>query len=149
MAGQLAAVAALLAKETLAPDEAAALVDGVTGHAHALLRHIDAENSVLLPESEQRLRRAGVLELPDRPLAEEERGRPRGRRRRGRSSATRRSTTAARCAAKAAPSVPRTAPRATASSASGGATTEFGTTSSTGSAERAPASLVDTPGEHP
>lgn len=73
MAGQLAAVAALLAKETLAPDEAAALVDGVTGYAHALLRHIDAENSVLLPESEQRLRRAGVLELPDRPLAEEER----------------------------------------------------------------------------
>jgi hemerythrin-like domain-containing protein len=73
MAGQLEAAATLLVRETLAPDEAAALVELVTGYAHALLRHIDAENSVLLPESEERLRRAGVFELADRPLADEER----------------------------------------------------------------------------
>ena len=34
-----------------------------TRYSHALWRHIDAENSVLLPEAEARLRRAGTLEL--------------------------------------------------------------------------------------
>ena len=39
----------------------------------ALLHHIDAENSVLFPESETRLRRAGINELPDRlPDADED-----------------------------------------------------------------------------
>jgi hemerythrin-like domain-containing protein len=73
MAQDLEAAAALLTHQTLAPPQAAALVEAVTRYAHALLRHIDAENSVLLPESEERLRRVGVLELPDRPLADEER----------------------------------------------------------------------------
>ena len=41
-------------------------------YARALLLHIDAENSVLYPESETRLRRAGVQELPDRPPDAEE-----------------------------------------------------------------------------
>lgn len=44
-----------------------------TSYRHALLLHIDAENSVLLPESESRLHRAGVAELPDRPPSPEER----------------------------------------------------------------------------
>ena len=73
LAQDLEAAAALLTLETLAPRQAASLVEIVTRYAHALLRHIDAENSVLLPESEQRLRRVGVLELPDRPLADDER----------------------------------------------------------------------------
>jgi len=41
-------------------------------YGRALLHHIDAENSVLFPEAETRLARAGVRELPDRaPDAEE------------------------------------------------------------------------------
>ena len=41
-------------------------------YAHDLLAHIDAENSVLLPESEERLRQAGVHELSMRQPTEEE-----------------------------------------------------------------------------
>jgi hemerythrin-like domain-containing protein len=44
-----------------------------TAYVHALWRHIDAENSVLFPECEPRLRRNGVAELPSRPIAPEER----------------------------------------------------------------------------
>ncbi|HTO96477.1 MAG TPA: hemerythrin domain-containing protein [Myxococcales bacterium] len=41
-------------------------------YGKALLHHIDAENSVLFPEAETRLRRAGVPELADRPPDGEE-----------------------------------------------------------------------------
>jgi len=44
-----------------------------TAYVHALWRHIDAENSVLFPECEPRLRRNGVVELLSRPMAPEER----------------------------------------------------------------------------
>jgi hemerythrin-like domain-containing protein len=37
-------------------------------YSHALWRHIDAENSVLFPEGEERLRRCHVRELPSRPM---------------------------------------------------------------------------------
>ncbi len=40
--------------------------------ARILWEHIDKENSVLFPEAEERLRRAGVLEIPDRPTTAEE-----------------------------------------------------------------------------
>jgi hemerythrin-like domain-containing protein len=47
------------------------LLDLSTRHRRDLLAHIDAENSVLLPESEARLRRAGLPDLagraPDAP----------------------------------------------------------------------------------
>jgi len=50
-------------------------------HAAALLHHIDAENSVLLPESETRFRRAGLGELANRaPDAEEDAARADGER---------------------------------------------------------------------
>jgi hemerythrin-like domain-containing protein len=65
-------VAALLPLERLTAEQGAALTGAATRYAHALWRHIDAENSVLLPESEARLTRAGVLELPDRPIGSEE-----------------------------------------------------------------------------
>jgi hemerythrin-like domain-containing protein len=45
----------------------------VVRYSHALWQHIDAESSVLFPESEPRLRRAGVRELPSRALSDEER----------------------------------------------------------------------------
>ncbi len=48
------------------------LLDLSTRHRRDLLAHIDAENSVLLPEAEARLRRAGVPDLGGRaPDAEE------------------------------------------------------------------------------
>lgn len=43
-----------------------------TEYAHGLWHHIDAENSVLLPESESRLLKVGVRELPSRPPTAEE-----------------------------------------------------------------------------
>ena len=50
-------------------------------YGRALLHHIDAENSVLFPESEIRLRRAGGAELPSRlPEAAEEAARAEGER---------------------------------------------------------------------
>ena len=48
------------------------LVALVTRYSHALLRHIDAENTVLFPESEQRLGMSGISELPGRPPTEAE-----------------------------------------------------------------------------
>ena len=43
-----------------------------TQYVHALWHHIDAENSVLFPESATRLRWANVPDLPSRPLTDEE-----------------------------------------------------------------------------
>jgi hemerythrin-like domain-containing protein len=43
-----------------------------TDYTRALEHHIDAENSVLFPESEARLRKQGVRELPGRGPTEEE-----------------------------------------------------------------------------
>ncbi len=56
----------LLDLEPLGADDAQRLVDLVTAYTRELGRHIDAENSVLLPESEVRLRQANVLELEGR-----------------------------------------------------------------------------------
>lgn len=41
-------------------------------YAEGLWHHIDAENSVLMPEAELRLRRHGIRELPSRPMTDEE-----------------------------------------------------------------------------
>ncbi len=41
-------------------------------YSHALWHHIDAENSVLFPEGEARLRKSGVPELPSRPMTPRE-----------------------------------------------------------------------------
>ena len=43
-----------------------------TAYVHALWHHIDAENSVLFPECEARLRRNGVTDLPSRYLVQAE-----------------------------------------------------------------------------
>lgn len=42
-------------------------------YSHALWSHIDAENSVLLPESEAKLERTGVRDLPLREATDDER----------------------------------------------------------------------------
>jgi hemerythrin-like domain-containing protein len=41
-------------------------------YSHSLWRHIDAENSVLFPEGQERLRRFHVRDLPSRPMTEAE-----------------------------------------------------------------------------
>lgn len=72
MARTLDDMAPLLGGPLGAGDERSRLADLSTRYRHDLLAHIDAENSVLLPESENRLRRAGVAHLDGRgPDAEE------------------------------------------------------------------------------
>lgn len=71
----------LLDRDPLGADGAQRLVGLVTAYTRELGRHIDAENSVLLPESELRLRQANVLELVGRaPTGEELAARAEGER---------------------------------------------------------------------
>ncbi|MGZ6125244.1 MAG: hemerythrin domain-containing protein [Myxococcales bacterium] len=61
--------------ERMAPllSDGGELAELAARYGRALLHHIDAENSVLFPESETRLRRAGVRELASRaPAADED-----------------------------------------------------------------------------
>ncbi|MCO5100097.1 MAG: hemerythrin domain-containing protein [Burkholderiaceae bacterium] len=62
----------LLEQRPQSEDDRVRLRTRATRYSHALWRHIDAENSVLYPESEERLRRSGIRELPDRPMTEAE-----------------------------------------------------------------------------
>lgn len=52
----------------LTPSDAALLEDLAKTYSRALWQHIDAENSVVFPEGQERLRRAHVYELPSRPM---------------------------------------------------------------------------------
>ena len=62
----------LLDRDLLGAVDAQRLVGLATAYTRELGRHIDAENSVLLPESEGRLRQANVLELAGRAPTDEE-----------------------------------------------------------------------------
>ena len=73
MAGLLEAMAGLLDGPLATEGERVRLQALAVDYSHALWRHIDAENSVLFPEGEERLRRAHVRELPSRPMTEPER----------------------------------------------------------------------------
>lgn len=73
LARVLDAVAPLASADPLGPDDAARLRALATEYAHGLWHHIDAENSVLLPESEARLRKRFVVELPSREMTLAER----------------------------------------------------------------------------
>ena len=50
-------------------DDLARLRTLATRYSRALWRHIDAENSVLYPQAEERLRRCGIRELADRSMS--------------------------------------------------------------------------------
>ena len=52
--------------------ERARLLELAIDYSRSLWRHIDAENSVMFPESEERLRRAHVRDLPSRPMSASE-----------------------------------------------------------------------------
>lgn len=63
MAEMLGAIAPLLGADLASGSDRERLIALATRYSHALWAHIDAENSVLLPEAEKRLRRVGVLAL--------------------------------------------------------------------------------------
>jgi hemerythrin-like domain-containing protein len=72
MGAVLDRIDALVARLPVTGEDAEALTEAVREYTTALGHHIDAENSVLLPESEARLRKNGVRELPSRPPTPEE-----------------------------------------------------------------------------
>lgn len=72
MAGLLDGLEDLLGSD-LATAEARQQVEALAvDYSRSLWRHIDAENSVLYPQGEERLRRFHVRELPSRPMTEAE-----------------------------------------------------------------------------
>ena len=72
MAGLLDGLEGLLGSD-LATAEARRQVEALAvDYSRSLWRHIDAENSVLYPQGEERLRRFHVRELPSRPMTDAE-----------------------------------------------------------------------------
>lgn len=67
MAKTLGELAPLLVADLTDASNRERLVDLAVHYSRALWAHIDAENSVLFPEAEKRLRRVGVLALDSRP----------------------------------------------------------------------------------
>jgi hemerythrin-like domain-containing protein len=72
MAGLLDQLEPLLGTRGLDTAGSERLRNLAVAYSHALWHHIDAENSVLLPEGEARLRRNHILELPTRSMNSEE-----------------------------------------------------------------------------
>lgn len=72
MGGLLEAMAGLLDGPLATAEDRARLQALAVDYSWSLWRHIDAENSVMFPESEERLRRAFVQELPSRPMTPQE-----------------------------------------------------------------------------
>jgi hemerythrin-like domain-containing protein len=73
LAGLLDAMEPLVAADLSEAPARTTLAALAVEYSRSLWHHIDAENSVLLPESEERLRRHGIRELPSREMTEEER----------------------------------------------------------------------------
>lgn len=73
MGGLLDAMEELIAAPLESEAERQHLQALAVDYSHSLWRHIDAENSVMFPESQERLRRFHVRELPSRPMTKEER----------------------------------------------------------------------------
>lgn len=72
LAALLEEIEPLIAADVLNEASGAALERLATDYSRGLWHHIDAENFVLLPESEVRLRKHGIRELPSRALTGEE-----------------------------------------------------------------------------
>ena len=72
MEGLLRLMEPLLGANLLNPIDADQLQTLAVDYSRSLWRHIDAENSVLFPEGQERLRRFHVRELPSRPMTEVE-----------------------------------------------------------------------------
>ncbi len=78
MGGLLDAMADLLGASVLSAEEQERLKALAVDYSHSLWRNIDAENSVLFPEGQERLRRFHIQELPSRPMTEAEAAAHRG-----------------------------------------------------------------------
>jgi len=72
MTGLLEALEPLLESSLTADEDRQRLLSLAIDYSHSLWRHMDAENSVLFPEGQERLRRFHVRDLPSRPMTEEE-----------------------------------------------------------------------------
>lgn len=72
MAAILNGIDAVLAHDASRDGDLGELRELAKRYSHELWAHIDAENSVLLPESEERLRQNGIRELPCREPDENE-----------------------------------------------------------------------------
>ncbi len=68
LGGLLEAMEPLLCAPLTEAEERMRLLALAVDYSHSLWRHIDAENSVLFPEGQERLRRFHVRELPSRPM---------------------------------------------------------------------------------
>lgn len=66
MAGILDRIEEILGRDAARDGDLTVLAELAKSYSHELWAHIDAENSVLLPESEERLRQNGIRELPCR-----------------------------------------------------------------------------------
>lgn len=73
MGGLLDEMAGLIGTPLAGAADRARLQQLAVDYSRSLWRHIDAENSVLFPEGQERLRRFHVRELPSRPMTEAER----------------------------------------------------------------------------
>jgi hemerythrin-like domain-containing protein len=72
MAQLLDGLEPLLGSPLLAAAERTRILALAVDYSHSLWRHMDAENSVLFPEGQERLRRFHIQELPSRPMTEAE-----------------------------------------------------------------------------
>ena len=72
MAGLLDALEGPLGAPLVTEEDRQRLRDLAVDYSHSLWRHMDAENSVLFPEGQERLRRFYIRELPSRPMTERE-----------------------------------------------------------------------------
>jgi hemerythrin-like domain-containing protein len=72
IAGLLDQIDVLVQLDPLDAESSRRLESLATAYSRALWSHIDAENSVLFPEAEARLRKSGVRELPSRTMTREE-----------------------------------------------------------------------------
>ena len=72
MGGLLDGLAQLLDSPLVAEADRLRLQELAVDYSRSLWKHIDAENSVVFPESQERLRRFHVMDLPSRPMTDEE-----------------------------------------------------------------------------
>ncbi|WP_243384246.1 hemerythrin domain-containing protein [Geothrix alkalitolerans] len=68
MAGLLDGLEGLLGSDLAAEEDRCQVEALAVDYSRSLWRHIDAENSVLYPQGEERLRRFHVRDLPSRPM---------------------------------------------------------------------------------